>query len=403
VLLDRAQQVVSTGGLSLMVLLSSACGRQGIALPTQTAEPAARVPVVAAARATLSPQNPPLALAAEFRPDLEVDLHAKLAGYLARINVDVGATVREGDTIAVLDAPELEREREQLEAAERRLETEVRRARSEISRIEADLRLRRLALERLESVARARPQLIAQQEVDVARSRVEEIQAQAAAAQANLAGAEQQIVISKAALHRVDTLFGFTRITAPFSGVITKRYADPGAMIQQGTASSTQARAIVRLARLDRLRLTVAVPERALAGVHLGREVDLEVPALGLQRKVRIARFPPALDPATRTMPVEMDVPNPGLQIKPGMSATVRFPASGPLALTAPKAAILDRSGPTVLRVGRDGKLEELRVSLGQARDGVVEILSGIEPGDILLTAYRAGQTVKPELSGNHP
>ncbi len=383
----------------LALIGTVSCNQHGPLPAAATSQP----PSAAAARAELRALDAALETTADFRPFLEADLHSKVAGYLKRIAVDLGSPVREGETIAWIEAPELERERDQVEATERRIEIEARRARSEISRVEAELRIRTLSLDRLESVARTRPNLLAQQEIDIARGRVEESRAQLGAAQANLASAEQQIVISKAALERVVTLLGYTRIVAPFTGIVTKRFADPGAMIQQGTASSSQARPVVRMARLDQLRLTIPVPEAAVPGIYVGREVEIEVPVLGQKLRATVSRFTPTLDAATRTMMTEVDVPNPHLRLKPGMSAVVRFLSSNKPVLVVPQQAVLDRGGPTVLRVDQSGRLEERKVSLGVDVADRVEIRSGLEPGDIVLASgaaqFKPGQTVIPKLA----
>ena len=131
--------------------------------------------------------------------------------------------------------------------------------------------------------------------------------------------------VSAAELKRVKTLMDYTRVTAPFAGVITKRYADTGSMIQAGTASSTQAMPLVRLSENSLLRLILPVPESAVPTVHVGQQVEVRVPTLNRSFPGRVARFSDKIAAATRTMDTEVDVPNPTLLLIPGMYAEVNL------------------------------------------------------------------------------
>ena len=119
------------------------------------------------------------------------------------------------------------------------------------------------------------------------------------------------------------TLIEYTRVTAPFAGVITKRYADTGSMIQAGTASQTQAMPVVRLSENSLLRLILPVPESAVPTVHIGQPVEVRVPTLNRSFPGRVARFTGKISSSTRTMETEVDVPNPNLVLMPGMYAEV--------------------------------------------------------------------------------
>src|SRR5262249_6450111 len=159
-------------------------------------------------------------------------------------------------------------------------------------------------------VLKVRPNLIAQQDIDEAMARDRVAEAQIATAKAALAAAEQGLEVSKAAERKTQTLWGYTEITAPFAGVITHRYADPGAMIQAGSSAQTEGMPVVRLPQTTRLRLVIPVPESTVSLIHLGTPVDLDVQALHKTFTGKVARFADRLDSDTRTMRVEVDVDN---------------------------------------------------------------------------------------------
>src|SRR5262249_43544962 len=133
---------------------------------------------------------------------------------------------------------------------------------------------------------------------------------------------EEQVRATEASEERLKTMTGYTRIVAPFAGVITKRYADPGAMIQQGTASSSQATPVVRVSDVSKLRLVLDVPETAVPRIRTGSAVQIKVDALNRVIEGRVARFSGRLQQSTRTMETEIDVLNPSGEMKPGMFAT---------------------------------------------------------------------------------
>ncbi len=350
-----------------------------------------------------------LTVAAEFRPFQEIEIHAKVAGFLKSIAVDVGDHVKAGQLLAVLEVPELQAEVRQDDASARRAAEEINRAQADLQRAESAHDVAHLAAARLESVMKARPNLVAQQDIDEAAGRDRVAEAQVATARAALASSKEQLEIARATSSKTQTLLDYTRITAPFAGVITQRYADPGAMIQAGTASQTQAMPVVRLSESDRLRLVIPVPESAVSRVRLGSPVDVTVQSLNKTVSGTVARFAGRLDTETRTMRVEVDVPNPRGELVPGMYADATLvlqEASG--AIVAPVQAI-DRTetGARVLVVGRDEKLEARNVSLGLEAADRVEVTAGLREGDMVVIGSRAqlkpGTVVVPKLAAAAP
>ncbi len=345
-----------------------------------------------------------LKLAAEFRPYQEIELHAKVAGYLKEIYVDVGDRVKQGQLLAVLEIPEMTEDLAQASAAEKRSEAEVVRARGELERAESAHANAHLSYTRLAAVIRSRPNLVAQQEIDDAMARDRVSEAQISAAKAALTAAEQQVQVSQASESRVKTMALYSRITAPFNGVITKRYADTGAMIQAGTASQTQTMPVVRLSQNDRLRLVLPVPESISPRIHIGGPVNVQVGALNRRFEGRVARFTGRVQEATRTMETEVDVPNPELVLLPGMYAEATLTLDRrPDVLAIPVQAISgDTTNASALVVNDRSQLEERHVTLGIETPTLVEVLAGLKENELVVigsrSQFKPGQPVEPKL-----
>jgi RND family efflux transporter MFP subunit len=369
-------------------------------------EAATTVAVARVGREDLSQQ---LTLAAEFRPYREIDLHAKVAGYLKEIRVDVGARVRQGRLIATLEIPEFNNDLNQAAASRKRSESEVIRARSEVQRAQSALDAAKLIHSRLAAVSRSRPNLLAQQEVDDALAKMQIAEAQLDTAKASLSVAEEQVRVQEASEARAKTMADYTVIVAPFSGLITKRYADKGAMIQAGTASQTQAMPVVRLSQVDHLRLVLPVPESVVSRIRVGRVVKIKVPALDRTFDGRVARFSGKVDSATRTMETEVDVANPRLLLKPGMYAYVDLALETKTAtLTVPAQAISRKENKaSVMVVNQQSRLEQREVTTGLESGASVEISSGLAENELVVIGaqgqLKPGQSVTPKetaLSG---
>jgi RND family efflux transporter MFP subunit len=341
-----------------------------------------------------------LTLAAEFRPFQEIDLHAKVAGYLKEINVDVGDRVKQGQVIATLEIPEFKSELLQAEATKRRSESDVVRARSELQRAQSIYDAARLTHSRLSTVGKSRPNLLAQQEVDDALAKLQVAEAQLNAAKAAISVAEEQMHVQEANETRVKTLASYTVISAPFPGVITKRLADKGALIQQGTASQTQAMPVVRLSQIDHLRLVLPVPESVVPRIRLGRIVKVKVPSLNQTFDGKVSRFAEKVDTSTRTMETEVDVTNPRLILKPGMYAYADLELEQKAnTITVPVQAVSRKENKaTVMLVNAQKRLELREIVTGMETPDSVEILSGLSADEFVvignLSQLKPGQLV---------
>ncbi len=334
-----------------------------------------RVPNAAVSVARRTTVRSTLTLAGEFKPFQEVDLHAKIAGYIRTIAVDVGDRVHTGQVLAVLEIPELVAQLQEADASRDHARSTYQAAHS--------------AYTRLKQVSETRPGLIAAQELEDALARDKE--------------AEAHVAQMEAAHRQMSAMSDYSRITAPFSGVITKRYADTGALIQAGTSSNTQAMPVVRLAEFDRLRLVLPVPESAVPRIHVGTTVKVVVPALGRTFEGRVARLSDDVERQTRTMETEIDVKNADDTLVAGMYAeTVLDLLRKDSALTVPVQAVArNGAAATVLIVGKDNRIEERPVTIGMEGARRLEILTGLEEGDRVVVGsrgeLRAGERVEPK------
>lgn len=362
-------------------------------------------PSVAVARATNRDLSRALILTGEFKPFQEIDVMAKVAGYVRNINVDIGDRVRQGQLLAVLEVPEMADDLARGKANVERSNAEVRRAREELQRAQSAHDIAHLSFARLDGVMKERPGLIAQQEVDDAHGRDLVGEAQVAAARSSLVAAEQQVRVAQAEHAKTQTLQNYTQVTAPFAGVITKRYANTGSMIQAGISSQTQAMPVVRLSENSLLRLILPVPESAVPSIRTGSVVEVSVPSLHRTFPGRVARFADRVQLDTRTMDTEVDVPNPGLTLVPGMYAEVHLTLQQrDQALAIPITAIGgDNRNPIVYVVTPENKVAIRHVRVGLETADYAEIESGVRPGEFVAIGNRSelpeGQRVTPKVT----
>jgi RND family efflux transporter MFP subunit len=334
--------------------------------------------IMAVARAGREDLAQDLLLTAEFHPFQEVSLHAKVAGYLKSISVDVGDQVTSGQKIAELEIPELGEDLARATSAYKASLEDVKKA-------EADAEQTGLIYQRLLNVSKDHPKLVAQQELDDAKAKDN-------AMKGALGAARQRVDERQSDVDRTRTLLDYSSIIVPFGGIITRRYADVGALIQAGISSNTQALPVVDLAQQDLLRLIFPVPESAAPLVHNGAPVEVTVSALNQTFRGKIARFSGKVDRSTRTMHTEVDVPNPDNRFAPGMYAFVRMILREEKnTLAVPVEALIDGPKPKVFVVTKDGTVEEREVSTGLATPDKVQITKGIEEGDLVITGNRKG------------
>ena len=396
-----SQQYPVAALLTGVLLVTGGCSHEEAGSAAAESDKVVNVAVTKVARADLSQG---LRIAAEFRPFQEIDVHANVAGYVKHIDVDVGDRVKKGQTLAVLEVPELQDELNQVAASVRQSEQEVDQAQHQLKRAQADYTVAHLTCTRLQGVMKTRPELIAQQDVDDAQGKDEAAEAQVEGAKAGLAAAQEHLHAASANRERVQALFNYTKITAPFEGVVTRRYADTGAMLAAGTTSEQQALPLVKLSQNGLLRLDIPVPEADVPGVRLGKKVSVEVQALSKAFEGTVARFADKVDDATRTMITEVDVSNPQLEIVPGMYAYVSFPVMEKKDVLAVPIQAVSREGNKAIayRVNSENRVEVRPVTVGIETRSQIEVLSGLSEGDRVVVGntsqLRQGQIVAPKI-----
>ena len=323
-----------------------------------------------------------LTVAGVFQPFQEIDVHGKVSGYIRHIYVDIGDRVRQGQTLAVLEVPELQAEVAGAQAGITQTQQNILRLQNEVAREEAGYAAVHANYVRLKQASDQQPGLVAAQELDDALAKDRSAASQVDAAKSAVAAAQGQLGVSRAENLRVSSIEQYATITAPYSGVITMRYADTGALIPAGTAEGLN-QAVVRLAQSDVLRLRMPVPERDVPFVHVGSVVAVHVQATGQQFLGTVVRFTRDVSNATRTMMTEVDVNNPTLTLTPGMYADVTFNLEQKdNALLIPASAVVQGDQPSVMLVDSSNRVEKRPVVLGIAGSNSQEVTSGLQPGD---------------------
>jgi RND family efflux transporter MFP subunit len=346
-----------------------------------------------------------LEIASEFQPFQEVDVYAKVSGYIQKLYVDYGTHVKQGQILAVLEIPELQQQLQQDEASIHRSEQELTRTREDLNRAQSAYNVAHLTYSRLAEVQKSRPELISQEEIDVSKGKDMEADADVSAQKAALAGAEDALLAAKAALGKDQAMFDYARMTAPFDGVITQIYAYTGALLPAGTSSNKGDSALCRLSQNSLLRLVIPVPERAVSNIQIGESVAVNVSGMDRTFDGKIIRFSDQIDMTTRTMHTEVDVPNPKFELVPGMYASVKIPLhASARVLTVPVQAFQPGSEGKgiVLVVGPGNKIERRDVTVGLQSATDVEITSGLQENETVvfgsLGQYLPGQIVAPKL-----
>jgi len=373
---DMELMAVVSGAIA--VLLACGCGRPADTMTTAP-EPAVSV---------IHPRRGDIANTIDLPGDVvgfyETALHAKVTGYLKTISVDKGDRVKAGQVLAEIEVPELQ---------------------SNLQRAQATLEIARITYDRLKRVQEQDRRLIAQEDVDMARAKYQEAEAAAGA---------------------LEAMVGYTKIVAPFDGVITGRFADPGALIRAGGGDfgvdetsglispgategagghRTSGGPILTLADIDRLRVYVYVPEASYPFIRQGTPAVLRFDEFpNREFKGQVARFASSLDLATRTMLTEVDIDNPSRVVYPRSYAHVTLELSQHRNALEIPAAALDQSGKAArVMIVQNGRLAECNVTTGINDGGNVEITSGLAPDALLLRAFNgnlsAGQPVRYRLS----
>lgn len=384
----------------LAALAFAGCSSSGKAADAAASAPI--VPVVAVQKKDLSSS---LSIASEFQPFQEVNVYAKVSGYIQKLYVDWGTHVRSGQLLAVLDIPELEQQVQNDEASARKSQQDLARAQEELTRADSAYKVANLTYSRLANVQKSRPELISQEEIDVAEGKNLEANAGVSAAKDAVAASQEEVAAARATLDKDRALFAYSHITAPFNGVVTEMDAYTGALLPAGTSSNKGDLALCHIAQNDLLRLVIPVPERVVPAIRDGQSVNVRVTGLDKAFAGKIVRFSDNIDPETRTMHTEVDVENPKYEIVPGMYATVDLPIQtvhGALTLPVQAVQVSGEGRGHVLVVGSDNAVEQRDVTLGVQNATDVEIASGLTEGERVVfgdqSQYKPGEKIQPKI-----
>jgi membrane fusion protein, multidrug efflux system len=296
-------------------------------------------------------------------------LYAKVTGYLKSISVDKGDWVKNGQVLAEIEVPELQQR---------------------LARARADLEVQHLTYQRLEQVWKSDPRLIARQDVDIAQGKYFE---------------------AKAQMDELEAMVSYTKIVAPFDGVITGRFVDPGALIKAGGEQTTSApdqgsahpsggtSPVLSLALIDTMRTYVYVPEDGVGSIRRGMPAKLTLQDLpGHSFEGSVARYSNSLDLGTRTMLTEIDLKNPRHELYPGMYANVTLELERHRdALKLPESAIGDSPDGKYVMIAQDGKLRRQDVTVGINTGKNVEIVHGLSGGETVVA------TLDPSIVPDEP
>lgn len=315
---------------------------------------AAAIPTVAVIHPKPEKRDDEIVLPGTLQAFVESPIYARTNGYLVKWYKDIGSRVKEGELLAKIDTPEVDQELSQARAARQQ--------------IVAQLQLAKISADRWENLRKS--DSVSQQEADQETSGYQQAKANLEASDANV--------------RRLEQLESFKNVFAPFSGVLTRRNVDPGALINAGAGGKE----LFDMAKLDTLRVFVNVPQAYVPSVKNGMETTITLQELpGQKFKGKVARTSESIDPATRTLLTEIDVPNPDGRLLPGSFGQVHFAVPDNVnKVTIPVNAMLFRQeGPRVGVVDQNGVVHLRPISIGRDFGATLEILGGVDPNENII------------------
>jgi RND family efflux transporter MFP subunit len=314
------------------------------------------IPTVALTQPQSEPGNDELILPGNLQAYEESPIFARTNGYLLRWYKDMGSKVEKGELLAAIDTPEVDQELSQ--------------ARANRDQVKSALGLAKISADRWANLRKS--DSVSQQEADQQSSGYQQAQANLEAADANV--------------RRLEQLESFKNVYAPFSGVLTRRNVDPGALINSG--AGVAGRELFDIARVDPLRVYVSVPQAYAPSMKVGVKAVVTLQEFPGQKFLgTIVRTADAIDPATRTLNTEVDVPNKDGKLLPGSFGQVHFATGTSVPrITIPVNAMLFRAeGPQVAVVDKDGRVHLKRINIGRDFGATLEILGGVEASDQII------------------
>jgi RND family efflux transporter MFP subunit len=389
--------------VALLAELLASCNSQSasgkVTLPSQ-----ANVPEVGVVKVTRANLRQSLTVSSELVPFQQIDVYAKESGFVSQLNVDYGTHVRTGQVMAVLEIPELGAQLEEDQAAIKDAEEEVSRYQENLNQVQAQQNVTHLEYTRINGVAQSKPGLVAQQEVDDWQGKDLAASSQVAGSRSSLQAAKSRLDGVKARLRHDQALFDYSKITAPFDGVVTKRYANLGTLMQTGVNSSVQVLPLVQLSQDSLFRLVIPVPESYVPRIKVGDPVKIRVDCLDRSFPGRVTRLSVDVERQTRTMHTEVDVPNPQQLLMPGMyaDATLTIARAKDAIAVPPEAVNIEGDERSVWVVDPSGTVEHRLITTGVETPNQIEVTSGLQVGEMVAAGNRsrlhAGEKVRPKI-----
>jgi RND family efflux transporter MFP subunit len=343
-----------------------------------TADTPSRLEVVRPRRVTVAHR---LQTNASLEAFEQTDLFANVSGYLSDVRVDIGDHVKAGQVLAVIDVPELKQQLAEAEAQLESRKSSLESARSQVDHAKANLFLQTALAKDRDQLGEGR-NFISSQTLDQVHANADMAKADLGVAEANRALAANEIDVAAATVERIKALLTYAQIMAPFDGVVSRRFVNRGDLVQAATATRTtpSAGSLFTVQRIDTIRVFCDVPENEVPRVHVGDPAIVKPAGFGGKPFIgKVTRFSLRLDPETRNMRTEIDLPNPAERLYPGTYAEVSLEMNRhPDALTVPAAAVgSDRDGNFVYTI-TDNRITRLAIKTGLTDNGRSEVIEGL-------------------------
>jgi RND family efflux transporter MFP subunit len=340
-----------------------------------------------------------ISLPASMQAIQEAAIYARIDGYLKKRFVDIGDRIKSGTVMAEIEAPEIDQQLAQIQAALAHSVASLAQAKATQKQAESRMLLAKVTVDRWKQLVVKG--VVSKQDGDEKQSSYDAAVADFEAAGSSVKAAEADIAAQQANVQRMQQMQAFEKVIAPFDGIVTARTVDPGALITSGSASDK--RELFRMAQTDELRIFVNVPQAYSAAILPGQTAIIRVGELqGRTFPGKIIRTADVLDPSSRTLLTEVHIPNASHLLRPGMFSSIQFNLDrNTNPIRAPAGILLFRAdGPNVLLVGPDNKIHFTKVVIGRDYGATAELLSGVKPGDraILNPSDDLSEGMKVEL-----
>jgi RND family efflux transporter MFP subunit len=359
-----------------------------------------RVDVVRPRRATLAQRLQTNATLEAFE---ETDLFAKVSGYLSDVRVDIGDHVKAGQVLAVIDVPEMKQELAEAEAQLESKKSSLESARSQVDHAKANLFLQTALAKDRDQLGGGR-NFISSQTLDQVHANADIARADLGVAEANRALAANEIDVAAATVERIKALLAYTQIVAPFDGVVARRFVNRGDLVQAATATRTtpSAGSLFTVQRIDTIRVFCDVPENDVPHLHVGDPAIVKPSGFDGKPFIgKVTRFSLRLDPETRNMRTEIDLPNPNERLYPGTYAQVSLEMNRrPDALTVPAAAVSSDGDGNFVYIITDNRITRLAVMTGLTDSGRIEVTAGLSEEAVVVASTKGAPPPKTPV---HP